>query len=189
MTIVDKISDGFDTTMDWAMEGNALWSVTKILGIASLATAVLASPFMYVSYQNAKALEHRIEELDTRPTHIFNSVSNCTEMGYSKNECQSSQKEALDIAGELGTTLKYSAETDCITSHGECKKVVTPVTTTTMVGKIAVPHTTYYTNYHPAVVAWQAAQSEIGKSVPLYQSSVDGTAVRVDGAEFNYPKL
>lgn len=132
-------------------------------------------------------MQKRIERLDNSATHVFNSVASCRAAGYGHEDCESSQAEALDIAGELGTTLKYSSENECRSKHQNCKKVVTPVTTYTKVGDVMVPNTVYHTNYHPPVVGWQALRGNIEQSVPLYQGQEDNVAVRSDGAQFQLP--
>ena len=179
------IGRAFDATMDWMMSGPMPWALTKTFGCIALATAIIASPFVYISNQNANALQNRMDSLDSQYTHVFNSVSGCMDEGYPRDACEASQKEALDIAGELGTTLKYSGRSECIMNHQSCERVVTPITTYTRVGDVSIPNTVYVTNYHPAVVAWQAAQDDISESVPLYQTPQQDVAVRFDGATFD----
>lgn len=167
------------------MDGSMPWAITKLTGATLIATGVVISPFAYISYQNAQALQNRIESLDTRPTHVFKTIAGCTAKGYSEAECGASMEEAFSIAGNLGTTLKYDTASECFAVHSSCQEVVTPITTYTKVGDVSVPITTYYTNYHPPVIGWQAAKDNLNEAVPLYQSAAAGMAVRIDGAQFS----
>jgi hypothetical protein len=185
MDVLSKVSNGLYNVMDWAMEGSMPWALTKITGLVVGATAVLMSPFMFIAHQNAEALNDRIDYLNNTATKVFNSVSDCVSQGYYQEECTASQREAYDIAGNLGTTVSYSSQSDCLINHETCEKVTTPITTYTKVGDVSVPNTTYVTNYHPPVVAWQAAAYDLQEAVPLYKTPEENVAVRFDGTEFS----
>ena len=186
MGVLSAVGRGFDNVMDWATEGSLPWSLTKFTGLVLGATALVCSPFVYIAHQNAQALEHRIEYLDSTATHVFNSVAQCAELGYTIDECTASQDEAISIASELGTTLKYNSAATCASIHETCQQVITPITTYTKVGDVMVPNTVYVTNYHPPVVAWQAAANNLDEAVPLYKTPNENVAVRYDGAQFNF---
>ena len=175
--------EAIDSYMDWVMDGSTPWSLTKLFGTAALAFGLIASPFIYTGYQNEHAMQQRIEMLDKSPTQIFNSVAQCVEKGHDKTACEASQKEALDIAGNLGTSVNYGSRAKCEAVHDTCEEIVTHGMI--MVGKVMVPTTNY--SYNPAVKAWQAAQDNLKEAVPLYQSAQHGMVVRTDGVQFPMP--
>ena len=187
MSIGRKISDAFYNVMDWAMEGNIVWSLTKLLGVGLVGTSILigalASPLLFISSQNSRTLQDRIDSFDNRPTVVFNSVAQCTAKGFTQTDCLASKAEAEDIAGSLGTSISYGSASQCEAAYGACREVVTHGTM--MVGKVMVPTTDY--SYHPYVKAWQAAQDNLKESVPLYQSTHNGTLLRTDGAQIPAP--
>lgn len=140
---------------------------------------------MYFANENINKLEATLTDLDNRPTAVFQSVAGCIKIGGTEQACKASQKEALDISGSLGTTASYSSNSECVTAHRACQKVVTPITTTVFVNNVPLTTTTYSISYHPPVVAWQAATDDLYVSVPLYSGPENGTAVRWDGLQFN----
>lgn len=185
---MSMIGDAFDSYMDWTMSGSMPWSLTKLFASAALAVSLIASPFVYVGYQNSVAMQKRIEMLDKSPTQIFNSVAQCVEKGHDQAACEASQKEAISIANGLGTSVEYDSQSQCIANHATCDSVTVPITTYVSGGNnVMIPITNYVTTYHPAVKAWQAAQDDLTQAVPLYQSAQHNMVVRADGAQFPAP--
>jgi len=180
------VGRAFDAWGDWALGSRTSFgAITKVFGSVGVLLAVILAPFLMLARANLSNLEHRMNDLDQQATLVFQDVADCTDMGYGFPECDASQKAAYDIANNLGTTLSYDSYSECFQVHGTANKVTTPITTTTYVNRVPITTTTYVTNYHPLIVAWQAAQGDLDIAVPLYSFSADGQAIRWDGTVFN----
>lgn len=185
MGIGSAIGDKFDAVMDWVMDGHPVWAVTKLTGLVLGATALLISPFVYAGHHNEAALKDRMEELDSKPTMVFNSVAGCKARGIDQKTCEASREEALDVASSLGTRLAYGSFNDCAAVHGDCR--VHHYTTVTMAGK--VPIVTPHTEYLPQFVGWQAATHDLKEAAPLYASARGGGfGVRNDGKILSFAR-
>lgn len=175
------IGTAFDQLMNWTMEGSTAASFTKFIGVLALPTAAIMAPIQYFSSNNAEDLERTFEDLDSRPTIVFQSVASCTNEGYSYVDCEASQQVALDISDELGTTVSYSSESKCAQNHGSCDQRIWMQPMIISTGKTTIINQIPHTAYTPPIVAWQAAASDLSVSVPLYSGPEKGTAVRKDG--------
>lgn len=176
----------FDKIMDWMMDdrGSMAIGLTKIMFVSTVALGVLSSPFLYWSYANGKALENLTNDLDNSLTEVFTSVADCSDH-YALHKCQASYDNAIDISNDMGTTIQYDSQSDCIANHGTCRRHDWMMPVTTVVGKVTVTNYIPQTDYLPPVVAWQAATSDLEKAVPLYSSSEQDMAVRWDGKKFD----
>ncbi len=180
-----SIGRKFGNFMDWMMEGSSPVVITKITGAIAAVTGAIMVPFICISIHNSNQLEKTFKKLDQGPTIVFNSVSECVAKGYSPEECEASQREALSISKELGTTVSYDTREECEENHGMCNEEVfmQPIVITT--GKSTtityIPQTTYI----PPVEAWQAAVDDLSIAVPLYKALDERTVVRKDGVQFD----
>jgi uncharacterized protein YgiB involved in biofilm formation len=157
---------------------NEISEPIKVTAATILAAGVVIVPMAFIISDVAGRLEENMQYLDNHPTEVFASVADCAASGFSADAC----KESWDIANsfELSdiTHPSYSDPAECAQKHGDtCKKV----STVTSAGKTSI----YGQTYDPPVVAWQAAQDDLTKSVPLYPSTKPGMAVRYDGKLFN----
>lgn len=197
------LGNAFDRVMDWTMEGNMAWSMTKFFGVAAVGGTIvlgaIALPILYIASQNVEDMNARFNALDQRPSVVFNSVAACTAKGYTPESCDTAQKEAISIAKGLGTEVSYSSGDECNTAHNNsCTKVTTqtPIYTTIITGcssngacsTMQIP-AGYVdsTSYYPKVFAWQASEEDLSQSVPLYQGRDAQTLVRGDGMTFTAP--
>ncbi len=175
---------------DWLDRGNAVSAVIKITGVsiagACLLTGIVATPFMIYSSHNATALQKRYDDLDQRPTRVFNSVAGCAASGFAQAQCEQSQRAALDIAGTMGTSAVYNSKSDCEQKHGACRGDTVTTYSVIIVGQVPVMTPITTTTYSAPVVAWQAAADNLEPAVPLYPSTTPGVAMRLlDGKRFN----
>src|ERR1035437_7299588 len=99
--------------MDWVDDGSMPVSLAKMFGVVALGVGVLASPFIYMAVSNQNAYKNDLAEMDSQPTVVFNSVTDCVNKGFDQASCVDSQKQAMDIAKSLGTSLSYSSGQEC----------------------------------------------------------------------------
>ena len=91
--------------MDWTEEGGDNAMYAKSFALAAIPAAVLSGVVFHVSAQNLEALEETFENLDSRPTVVFQSVADCVDKKYVQFECESSQANAIVLSQETGTMV------------------------------------------------------------------------------------
>jgi len=127
-------------------------------------------------------LAERQERFDKRPTTLFRSVKDCTSQGFSTEQCKEAYDAAQSINDSRFTSVRYESQSDCLSKHDTCPEVERKVRRHH--GKFPINVWDTVTTYDPPMVAWQSAQGNITRVVPLYAGKTPDTAVRSDGKEF-----
>lgn len=184
------IGNKFDALMNWVEKGDSVLGGTfKMMGVILVALGVVLAPIIaavnYVSNANVRAYKKTIKDIDSGRSLIFNSAAECLEIKNDHNFCKVSKEKAIDWARSLGTDVEYSNLGTCQSNHGHCESETTIIPVTTMVGKVPVTNYVTTTTHSPLLVAWQAAQYDAHKSVPLYNTADKNVAVRADSQTFN----
>lgn len=151
------------------------------VGAAALAgmavgLVIIAGTLSQKATQNHDNMAATRDMLDASASHVFNSVADCAQnYGYSAAECTASQKEALRVAGNDGTTLSYDSAEICADKHTSCDKYED--------WRDSFTNISYY-KYKPEIVGWQAKEDDLQTALPLYKSTQGETAIRYDGKTF-----
>lgn len=175
-----SISSKFTDFMDWAVLEKPLLGFPVLFVMSGAALGLVLSPVFYIAHQNAQAYDNAIEQIDSNASVAFNSVAQCAER-FNQQDCQQSHDQAMEIAKELGTSVKYSNKAECEQNHTTCEKHSYTTYIHNRVGNITTTTPVHHTDFFPAASGWQAMVNDLTVAVPLYQSNEAGIAVRKDG--------
>lgn len=168
----------------------------KVVGSAAAAVSALTAPFVLYLHlaatQNLRELQQTLNDLDGRPTVVFNSVADGVRKGYAEKDCVASEAAARAWMQKEGTGVSYSSYQACAEKHGTALEDVSMLpggVTMVPTGQggmmpVSTPPTTII-SYKPPMVGWQAAQDDLQVAVPLYASPKANTGLRQDGRAFS----
>lgn len=151
----------------------------------SIGAFLLGSYALTSNFSHSAMIEKHFDAMDSSPSDIFNSISDCQDKGYNPKACEESYAEAKRLSNAYRIRQLYETDEACEVQHGLCDQKEITELVTVMKGFTREKHST---RYSPPMVAWQVGigENKINTRMvaPLYQGKDKNTLVRSDKKTF-----